>query len=440
MSIVTKAFTTSKYNHFYKIKGKYLGINLLSWAILSLDKEQYKLVNDFLSLKRAPQNEYEEAIFGLLLEKKFINPLGFNEDEYLKHLFNLNKQSKDSFSLGLAITLGCNFRCLYCYQDHPAKRMSRIVQRSVLAYLEKELPGKDSFAVSWWGGEPLLEARIIKNLGTEIMALCHKFGVKYSCSMSTNGYLLNDENIQILKDGYLEHIQVTIDGYKNTHDKTRILANGGGTYDVILENLHHLVWAMPEAHVTIRMNICKSALDVDGHKKLLADLAPIRDAIAIAPREVLPTENFDGLCLPQNKFDEYYNKIGDITNQLGFRIAFGVHGVGTTYCGATPDGNWLIHPEGFIHKCTALAHKPELALGRLLLDGTVELNKAAESWRNYSPFDDEQCNSCSFLPMCMGGCRRITYTNSPYVNRCRIKEELPLMVINKLQFEQKGGD
>lgn len=434
MNLYKEAFYQSKYNHFYKNNDKYLGTNLLTWAILSLNEEQYNIVKDFLALEKIPQNEYEESIFGLLVKKKFINPVEFDEKEYLENLFMLNKQSEKSFSLGLALTLGCNFRCPYCYQDHPEKRMSRVVQKSILKYLEKELTDKESFSISWWGGEPLLETQIIKNLGKEIMDLCDKYNIAYNSSMSTNGYLLNNETIKILKDGKLKHLQVTIDGYKNSHNKTRILTNGEGTYDVILNNLYNLVKIAPEILITIRVNVGKNVIDIEGWKKLLIDLIPIKGSIAIAPREVLPTEDFDQLCLTKNEFDEYYDHIGEITYDSGFRIAFGVHGIGTTYCGAVPNGNWLIHPDGFIHKCTAIAHKPELSLGKLHPDGKFELYKDAKKWINYSPFESKKCKNCNFLPLCMGGCMNISFTKTKFVDRCRIKKELPLMIKNKLSY------
>jgi uncharacterized protein len=428
-----KAFSPSFYNHFYKIDDKYYGINLLSWAILSLNEVQYKLINNFLSPSKTPQNEQEDDIFRLLVQKKFIKKANFNEIDYIKQLFYLNKKSEKCFSLGLAITLGCNFRCLYCYQEHPNLKMKPNVLRAVYKYLEKELPGKESFSISWWGGEPLIAADIIENFGNKVITLCDSLGVRFNCSMSTNGYLLNEKVLRILKKGCLTHLQVTIDGDKDSHNKTRILPNGEGTYDVLIDNLRNLVKYIPKVHITIRTNVGKT-FNINGWNNLLSDLAPIKGSIALAPREVLPTENYDKMCLPIKKFDEIYDQLGEIAYRQGFRIAFGVHGVATTYCGAMPNGNWLIHPEGYLHKCTAHAHKPERALGKLLMNGKKKLYKAAEMWLNYSPFDNQQCLECNYLPMCMGGCLRVSFDDSPYVNRCRIKEELPLMIKNKLKY------
>ena len=426
-------FSPSFYNHFFRLNGRYLGINLLSWAILSLDKEQYKLVSEFLSRNRTPKNSAEDEIYRLLIQKKFIKLTGFNEIDYIKELFDINKCSEKSFSLGLAITLGCNFRCLYCYQDHSSLKMKPSVFRAIFKYLKNELPGKESFSISWWGGEPLIEHKVIENFGNKIIAFCDSLGVHYNCSMSTNGYLLNEEVIRILKNGRLTHIQITIDGDKNSHDKTRILSNGDGTYNILIKNLKNLVKHIPEIHITVRTNVAKT-FNIKSWENLLSDLEPIKNFVALAPREVLPTEDYNEMCLTIKEFDEIYNQMGTIAHQQGFRIAFGVHGVATTYCGAMPNGNWLIHPHGYLHKCTAHAHIPERALGKLLINGKMKLNKSAEMWSNYSPLNNKQCLNCNYLPMCMGGCLRVSFKESPYVNRCRIKKELPLMINNKLNF------
>ena len=56
-------------------------------------------------------------------------------------------------------------------------------------------------------------------------------------SITTNGYLLNSDNFQLLLKSGITSYQVTVDGMKESHDKTRYLKNKEGTFDQIFKNL-----------------------------------------------------------------------------------------------------------------------------------------------------------------------------------------------------------
>lgn len=55
-------------------------------------------------------------------------------------------------------------------------------------------------------------------------------------SIVTNGYLINDDTISFFKDSELNHIQITLDGCRENHNRTRFLKHDkSGTYDIILK-------------------------------------------------------------------------------------------------------------------------------------------------------------------------------------------------------------
>ena len=178
--------------------------------------------------------------------------------------------------IGLTIcpTMGCNFDCPYCFEDHFAGKMSPQVQDDVVALAERMLDasGAKNVSVTWFGGEPLLAPEIVESLSERLMALADERGGKYSASIITNGYLLTQGIVDMLERCKVKSAQVTIDGMGATHDATRHLAGGGPTFDKITANLRELDLPF---RVNIRHNVYggnKSEMDeLEAFVKRLAE-------------------------------------------------------------------------------------------------------------------------------------------------------------------------
>ena len=69
---------------------------------------------------------------------------------------------------------------------------------------------KDYF-LGFYGGEPLLAFSLIKNIVAFLKAKNKKYNKRSTFSITTNGYLLNDEIIQFLNDSKF-HIVISYDG------------------------------------------------------------------------------------------------------------------------------------------------------------------------------------------------------------------------------------
>ena len=163
-----------------------------------------------------------------------------------------------AFSKGISLTIcptmGCNFDCPYCFENHRQGKMSLEVQDNVIALAERmfDAAGTKNLSVTWFGGEPLLAPDIIESLSLRLIELVQKRGGKYVASIITNGYLLTKENIEMLDRMQVKNCQVTIDGLGDTHNATRHLAGGGPTFDKIVDNLkNHKIPFM----VDIRHNV-----------------------------------------------------------------------------------------------------------------------------------------------------------------------------------------
>ncbi len=139
--------------------------------------------------------------------------------------------------LYILVTEECNFRCLYCYQEHRSIILSQDVQKGIIRFVKKNIRRYTGVHISWFGGEPLLCMDIIRKLSEELIKICKEQRRSYKADITTNGYLLTVPIIKELIKYKVLYYQVTIDGLKDTHDRRKKLKNGSGTYDIIIRNL-----------------------------------------------------------------------------------------------------------------------------------------------------------------------------------------------------------
>ncbi len=142
------------------------------------------------------------------------------------------------FQLILLPTELCNFRCTYCYEDFSVGRMKRETITGIKALLENRCTDLDYLQIAWFGGEPLTAKDIVLEISEYAMALTRKYPqLRYKGDMTTNGYFLNYDTTVALANVGVQNYQISLDGPREIHNKSRIRADGGNTYDQIWSNL-----------------------------------------------------------------------------------------------------------------------------------------------------------------------------------------------------------
>ncbi len=175
------------------------------------------------------------------------------------HKFLARKVDK----ITLQVTQNCNLRCSYCIysensnlgqRSHSLNTMSLEVAKKALEFYRDHSLDSDMAAITFYGGEPLLEFSRIK----EIVAYAEEIfeGKKILYSITTNATLLNKEIIDFL----LVHnfsITLSMDGPKDVQDKNRKFKNGQGSFDIVMKNIQLLYHKNPDRmkNVTISMVI-----------------------------------------------------------------------------------------------------------------------------------------------------------------------------------------
>jgi uncharacterized protein len=108
----------------------------------------------------------------------------------------------------------------------------------IKALLERRCTDLDYLNISWFGGEPLTAKDIVLEISEYAMTLTRNYPkLRYKGDMTTNGYFLDLETIVELLDRGVQSYQISLDGPREVHNKSRIRADGSGTYDKIWDNL-----------------------------------------------------------------------------------------------------------------------------------------------------------------------------------------------------------
>ena len=332
---------------------------------------------------------------------------------------------RNRVSMTICPTMGCNFDCPYCFENHRSGRMSEQVQDDVVALAGRLLEAAKAgqLTITWFGGEPLLATDIIAALSERLKAVAAEHGAEYHAGIITNGYLLSQETADLLGRASVEKAQITLDGLGHRHDATRHLAGGGPTFDRIVENLRTV--KLPFA-VRIRHNV-----DADN----LQERKPLEGFIEELSREsgnellYYPAVVQDSEAAARR--DSRVDVLGD-SSACEIDILRDTKTAEKTrahYCGANMLYNIGVDDRGNLQKCWEDVDKPERSFGRASVwDPAMPFRTADYPDRltrylnTAPPLDDPECRECVWLPVCLGGCpsRRlyscracVTYRNEP---------------------------
>ena len=227
--------------------------------------------------------------------------------------------------------------------------MNREIQDEIIEFIETMLTNNKHkrLFVYWFGGEPLLCIDHIKAMSRRIIELTEQYDVIYSSAMSTNGYFLTPENVKELEKCRLNRIQVTLDGMQEVHDRTRVLRDGSGTFDVIVDNLRQL---RTHISVHIRTNL---------HKDNVGEFAKLSKLVEKIKEEsgtdiLLYGAHMSVYDFNNKNVDELELSIKDYSDTLKRQKAIGIskrHFSKFAFCDAAKMHSYCFDDEGNMYKC-----------------------------------------------------------------------------------------
>lgn len=270
-----------------------------------------------------------------------------------KSLFSLFT-SNSYLELTIITTEQCNFRCVYCYQDFQSVKLNEDRAYSVIRFIEKSVEsGLRHLHISWFGGEPTLNVMPIHKIGNAIKKIQLNNNLVYTSNMSSNGYLLSKNRFNDLLNSGVNHFQISLDGWQEFHDQTRIRKNGQGSFYRIWKNL--LCFRSFKKHFIINLRLHITQKNIDSIEVLVKNILKEfskdhRFNVMLEEIKDLGGESSASQLVPDKKIKNRLTHIK--TSLLPMKRPF--KSAHNKICYAAIPRHLLIFPDGQLGKCTVM--------------------------------------------------------------------------------------
>ena len=379
---------------------------------------------EFESLKENDKKEINYLLSkGLLRKRETTCSICHPETEVLCDYYKNNLSS-----ITLQVTQNCNLRCSYCIysgsyvnRTHNNKRMKVETAIKAVDFLHQHSAQSQIITIGFYGGEPLLEFDLIK----EVVHYAEKLflGKTLQFLITTNATLLSVNKARYLYD-HKFHVTISLDGPQYIDNKNRVFAGSNkGTFQVIMENLNKINEDNPQAlrdvsfNAVIDMNQDPSCtnefflhydlvkeMDVGGN---YVDTSNKKDKSILEPPQFYTDTYYElfKLYLFQctNIFSSYVPKL------YGFEISAIKHNLMErtiiyNVC-SSPGGQCLpgiqrffVNVDGFFYPCERVNEAAEdFIIGDLEKGFNVE---KAKKLLNVSKITEDECNKCWCNKLC----------------------------------------
>lgn len=271
-------------------------------------------------------------------------------------------------------TEACNFRCIYCYENHQQGRMKPDVVAGVKRLLSDRMAGLDQLILSWFGGEPLLAQDVIEDISTHVKSLLKNRDDRvYVGDMTTNGYLLSLPVFKRMLGLGIRRYQISFDGPPDIHNRKRILAGRGETFDRIWENIERAKSLKEQFAITVRLHVDAESYPhiyefIDRYAKTFKD--DKRYELFFRPTSCLGGVNDATLpVMDGNKFKEAAKDICAYLRKEKIRHTT-MESV-RSICYAARLNSFAVRASGAINKCTVALDNEANDVGFLRQDGSL---------------------------------------------------------------------
>lgn len=396
----------SKYNILSKSeKYGYLLFNTMSLAFIRINEQD---IDMWKKLRETPDSYTNFQNYDFLIKARIL--VDNQEDDLNVYLADVLKNRYNSSDMALTIlpTRGCNFGCIYCYeQDRPNVLMNEQTEKAIVKFVCSNSNLK-RLSVVWYGGEPLLNFDSMVRL----TKMFKQLNIEYSAKIVSNGYLLTKEKADLMKDLAIRNIQITFDGSEEIHNQRRFLLGGQPTYRKIMDNLKYLLSINKEITIDIRTNIDRR--NKDDYNKFYQDFkSEINDKrVTMYPGFV--SDLLSSECVsPEFNISEGGYKaqfILDIFDNYGIEIKSFLPKYRRHSCVASKYFAFVVGPEGELYKCWRMVGNQKETIGNVN-DGSFDMVKFSKYLIGADYTLDSKCLQCEFITLCGGGCPLVRMRN-----------------------------
>lgn len=224
----------------------------------------------------------------------------------------------------------------------------------------------------------------------------------------TNGYLIDDAIIDFFRNTNMKRIQITLDGKKDTHDKTRFIQkNNIGSFDRIITNIKKLSAELSTSIISVRVNIDKRNYEdfVDLYH-FLHEVCDSNDNIHVYPALIKlfdkTKRTLSPICFSNEELFELYEFYKDKGCNVVYFPKIHKH-----TCSICNINTFTIGTKGEVYKCPEDANDSHGIIGNVNSKKTVNEQLFLRYVNNSSQFKRKECKNCLCFPICYGGCGKI---------------------------------
>ncbi len=428
--------------HQYKLNGYNIVLDSVSGSIHSVDevafdmikefktKDKQTLINDLLLKYDDKSDVNEEELQNLYSDVEYLEKTNqlFTQDTYETLAVNYKNNSKVIKALCLHVAHTCNLNCDYCFAsqgNYKGERglMSFSVGKRALDFLIENSGKRKNLEVDFFGGEPLMNWQVVKDLVIYARSLEEKHNKKFRFTLTTNGISI-DEDVIEFSNKEMHNVVLSLDGRKHIHDHSRKDYSGRGSYDIIVPKFKEFVKSRNGKGYYMRGTFTHNNTDFMNdieHMLSLGFTELSMEPVVCAPgdsyaltKEDLPVlfKQYELLSLKMlesqkaNKPFSFYHYNLDLTNgPCVYKRVTGC-GSGTEYMAVTPSGE--------LFPCHQFVGDNAYSLGNIY-DGVLD-KKAQDEFRNCNIYSKEECRTCWANMYCAGGCPANAYNATGDIN------------------------
>ena len=420
--------------HLYKLNGYNIVLDVFSGSVHAVDDVAFDAVSMYEThtpeeIKKALSEKYKDEgvtlqdldeVLSDISELKTDGKL-FTEDQYADKAFDFKNRHTEIKALCLHVAHTCNLNCTYCFAAQGKYHGERALMsfetgKRALDFLVENSGKRRNLEVDFFGGEPLMNFEVVKQLVAYARSIEDKCGKHFRFTLTTNGVLLDDE-VTEFANRECHNVVLSLDGRKEVHDRLRKTINGKGSYDTIVPKFQKFVKARGDKGYYVRGTFTHNNTDFTNDIFHMADLGFTElsmEPVVCAPgeeyaltEEDLPVlfEQYEILAKEMLRRERegrpftFYHYMLDLTGGPCIYKRISGCGSGTEYLAVTP---W-----GELYPCHQFVGDPKYSMGNIW-DGVT--NKALQDeFKLCNAYARPDCKDCWAKLYCSGGCAANAY-------------------------------
>lgn len=369
-----------------------------------------------LSVSEEVRREVAEEVLSLAQAGQL-----YAKDIYENYMFDFKNRQTVVKALCLHIAHDCNLACRYCFAEEGEYHGRRAlmpfeVGKKALDFLVANSGNRVNLEVDFFGGEPLLNWQVVKDLVAYGRSLEEPFHKKFRFTLTTNGVLLNDEILEFCNKE-MGNLVLSIDGRKEVHDLMRPFRGGQGSYDMVVPKFRKAADSRNQTDYYVRGTFTRNNLDFAADVLHLAELGFEQISVepVVADREEDYALRMEDIPVLRKEYDKLakemlrYRREGKGFNFFHFMIdleggpcvakRLSGCGSGTEYLAVTPWGDF--------YPCHQFVGQEEFLMGNV--DDGIVRTDIRDSFKECNVYAKEKCRDCFAKFYCSGGCAANSY-------------------------------